>query len=152
VVVTFKNKSSFTKRNLYYLLILLSIFLIIVIISKGSFLGKGVFVFIVFLIIIFQKFTALIIIDKTQNVLMIQYHEFLLKKTKKLELDKVETRLKQHYAFKGGAYSILQILIKGKVVYEIDSRDGFELTIVAHSINHTSGPVPCARVSGRQRK
>jgi hypothetical protein len=83
-----------------------------------------------------QRLTSLIIIDKSKNQINIEYYRFMIRKSLTLQLNAVNVNIKKHYAFKGGAYSLLKISDNGKQVYEIDSREGLSLEEIVNCIKN----------------
>ncbi|HOZ69864.1 MAG TPA: hypothetical protein PLB49_05050 [Chitinophagaceae bacterium] len=83
----------------------------------------AVFSFILLLIFVSQKRVILIIADT--GYLTIQYYRMCIKWTFKGKRDGVKLSVLQKTTFRGGKYRILQVVNNGKLLFEIDERDGF---------------------------
>ncbi|HEY0752242.1 MAG TPA: hypothetical protein VGD26_13875, partial [Chitinophagaceae bacterium] len=61
------------------------------------------------------------------NEVQIDYYKWLSRNQIILNLADIDFRIKKTAEFRSGPFHLLQILNGAKLIYQIDSRDGFEL-------------------------
>lgn len=80
--------------------------------------------FILLLIFVAQKRVVLIISDT--GYLTILYYRMFIKRTFKEKREGVKLSVLQKTTFRGGNYTILQVVKNEKLLFEVDERDGFK--------------------------
>lgn len=118
---------SSNRKYYYYIsclsLISLSILALLFLLVRVNFYLFLILFLIVECILLSTKFTQLLSID--ENDINIMYYRFLFKKQVYFKFSEIKIELDYSGSFRSPKYTILKILIKNKVVYTIDERDGF---------------------------
>ena len=99
-------------------------FVIVALINPNYFLQIILIFLFVELIFISQKFTQRIVIDS--NGVEIIYFQSFFKKTLFVPKNEIGYKVLKTAEYRGGKYFILKVLKNSKVVYSVDSRDGFD--------------------------
>lgn len=116
-----------TKNFKQYLIRLTGILLagvFIIMLLKGFSMILVILFLTIELIILSKTFTVMFSLNASE--VKIVYYKWLRRKEMLLDLSEIHLRTKRTAEFRSGPFSLLQILKGGNVIYEIDSRDGFE--------------------------
>ena len=123
-ILKISSKKNFIKYIIRITLILSIGFLLMFFYYGFSWLLLLLFIFIE-IVIISQRFTSMISIK--ENEVQIDYYKWLSRNQIILNLADIDFRIKKTAEFSSGPFHLLQILNGAKLIYQIDSRDGFEL-------------------------
>ncbi len=119
-----ENSTTYTTVMSRYHLILIAAFIISIVAKPEGWYVSGLLFVFIELLLIFSKFTQSISVSSTN--IIITYFRFFTRKELQVPVNDLELRLTKEATFRSPKYFLLKILSKGKLVYVVDSRDGFE--------------------------
>lgn len=125
------NRYSYFRYIIKYVLLAIIAILVAVIIGKITVISSIILFVLVLLMLLVNKFTKSIITN--QHEIRINYFRFLFLRRKIFKINEVSIELFEKQSFRNN-YNYLLLVIKDKIdnsiLFEIDSRDGFDSAIL----------------------